>query len=73
MRIAGIEHWRKLAIFAALSLLAHLIIVSDISLPLLRGAAEPPPLRVRLQPAPALPPVLPRPAARPAHPPRCRK
>lgn len=53
---------RKLAIFALLSLLAHLIIVSDISLPVFRQAVEPPPLRVRLQAAPALPPVLPRPS-----------
>jgi hypothetical protein len=63
--VAAFEHWRKLAIFAALSLLAHLIIVSDISLPVLRQAAEPP-LRVRLQPAPTLPPLVPRPAAKAA-------
>ena len=50
---------RKLAIFALLSLIAHWVIVSDISLPVLRQAAEPPPLRVRLQAAPALPPVVP--------------
>ncbi len=55
---------RKLAIFALLSLIAHWVIVSDISLPVLRQAAEPPPLRVRLQAAPALPPVVP--PARPA-------
>jgi hypothetical protein len=57
VRLAAIEHMRKLAIFAALSLLAHLLIVSDISLPVLRQA-EAPPLRVRLQAAPALPPVI---------------
>ena len=59
---------RKLAIFAALSLIAHLILVSDIPLPVWRQADEPPPLRVRLLPAPVLPPVVPRPlkpAARP--------
>jgi hypothetical protein len=54
---------RKLAIFALLSLLAHFIAVSDLSLPVLRQNGEAPPLRVRLQPAPTLPPVLPRPLA----------
>ena len=64
---------RKLAIFALLSLIAHWVIVSDISLPVLRQATEPPPLRVRLQAAPALPPVVPParpPAAQPATTPR---
>jgi hypothetical protein len=51
---------RKLAIFALLSLIAHWAIVADLSLPVFRQPAEPPPLRVRLQAAPALPPVLPR-------------
>jgi hypothetical protein len=59
---------RKLAIFALLSLLAHFIAVSDLSLPVLRQTDQAPPLRVRLQPAPALPPVLPRPLAPPTKP-----
>jgi hypothetical protein len=54
---------RKLAIFALLSLIAHWVIVSDISLPDLRRPAEPPPLRVRLQAAPTLPPLVARPTA----------
>jgi hypothetical protein len=52
---------RKLAIFALLSLIAHLLIVSDISLPVFRQASEPPPLRVRLQASAPLPPVVSRP------------
>jgi hypothetical protein len=59
--VAAVVNLRRLAIFALLSLIAHLIIVSDISLPVLRQADDPPPLRVRLQAAPALPPLLPRP------------
>ena len=51
---------RKLAIFALLSLIAHWAIVSDLTLPVFRQPTEPPPLRVRLQAAPALPPLLPR-------------
>ena len=60
---------RKLAIFALLSLIAHWVIVADLSLPVFRQPTEPPPLRVRLQAAPALPPLLPRarpPAPQPA-------
>lgn len=62
MQAAGFASMRKLAIFAALSLIAHLLIVGDIRLPAWPTADEAPPLRVRLQAAPALPPVLPRPA-----------
>jgi hypothetical protein len=59
--VAGIDNLRRLTLFALLSLIAHLIIVSDITLPVLLQAEDPPPLRVRLQAAPALPPVIPRP------------
>ncbi len=59
---------RKLAIFVLLSLIAHLIVVAEFSLPVWRQAAEPPPLRVRLQAAPALPPVVPRPRQQAAQP-----
>lgn len=59
--MVSIHNMRKLAIFALLSLLAHLLIVADISPPVLQQAAEPPPLRVRLQATPVLPPLLPRP------------
>ena len=52
---------RKLAVFALLSLVGHWIAVSDVSLPVLRQAAEPPPLRVRLQATPPPAPVVPRP------------
>ena len=56
--MADIRTMRKLAIFALLSLIAHWAIVSDLTLPVFRQPTEPPPLRVRLQAAPALPPLL---------------
>lgn len=51
---------RKLALFALLSVLVHMIIVADIRLPLSWQQVDAPPLRVRLQAALTLPPVLPR-------------
>ena len=62
MQAASFASMRKLAIFAALSLIAHVLIVGDLRLPAWPTAEDPPPLRVRLQAAPALLPVLPRPA-----------
>ena len=58
--MASLQQMRKLLIFALLSLIAHFVAVSDLSLPVLRQTEEPAPLRVRLLPAPALPPLLPR-------------
>ena len=40
---------RKLAIFVLLSLIAHLIVVAEFSLPVWRQAAEPPPAGVELE------------------------
>jgi hypothetical protein len=62
VQATGFASMRKLAIFAVISLIAHVLIVGDIRLPAWPTAEDPPPLRVRLQAAPALPPVLPRPA-----------
>ena len=51
---------RKLAIFALLSVLVHMIVVADIAPPMPWQQVDAPPLRARLQAAPTLPPVLPR-------------
>ena len=51
---------RKLAVFALLSVLAHMIVVADIAPPMPWQQVDAPPLRARLQAAPTLPPVLPR-------------
>ena len=58
------ENMRRLAYFAALSVIAHWLVIYDVPLPLPRHAAEPTPLEARLQPAAPLPPVTPRPAPR---------
>ncbi len=51
---------RTLGSFAALSVCVHLWILYGMRFELPRFEAEPPPLQVRLQPAPQLPPILPR-------------
>jgi hypothetical protein len=65
------ENMRKLAYFAALSMIAHLLVIYGVPIQLPRHATEPPPLEARLQPAaplPPLPPITPRPAPRRAAP-----
>lgn len=51
---------RKLAVFALLSVLVHMIVAADIAPPMPWQQVDAPPLRARLQAAPTLPPVLPR-------------